>query len=128
MKFIVLALCLTSLTAFAKTTVKVPAKDILVAARKVLSQTGPFYQVTGKINCVVVNGGWSPQTTTCDITVDGTADTVVVSNAKAIVAKIMKVRPATGPYYEVKGTFVASSISPQMPPFKPSEQASVTLK
>ncbi len=118
-------LCL-SISASAKTKNLVPAEDLVATARTIVSQTGPGYFIQGEFSCSLINSGWSPATSTCSITINGS--TAKMKKADKLINALMKLKAPTGPAYKVQGTFEASSVSSEFPPYKVSETASVVVK
>lgn len=124
MKVLFMSLALISSAAFAEV-VKVPATNILNAARTVATQTGLFYSIEGKISCFHLNTGWAPASSTCTVTVEGVD--VKVKYSSSIVNAVAGFYPPTGPAFEFSGTFTATSMSYEVPPYKVVETASIDL-
>lgn len=125
MKIMILICGFISFSAFSAE-VKVPAKNLLDAAKTIKYQTGPYYSAEGNIECVVINTGWSPATSRCEINLDGS--TANVENPGTIINAVAKIKAPTGPHYRFVGKFKATSISSQIPPFKATQRAVIILK
>jgi hypothetical protein len=125
MKLFTLALVLLSFSAFA-VEIKVPAAEILVAARTIVAQSGPAYTSAGTITCKVISTGWSPTTSSCEIKVKG--KTAKLNNPSEVIDVVSKVKVPTGPFYNFSGRFKATSLSSEVPPYGVKETAVFTLK
>lgn len=125
MKILIAMSLLFSMSCFAAET-KIPATTILEAARTLVPQTGPHYSVKGLLKCTSVNSGWGPATANCTININGAE--AVVEKSQSIISTVMKVSPPKGPYYSFSVKFQATSISSEVPPYKVTETATVTLK
>lgn len=111
----------------AETTIQVPAAGILSAVHWIKPKTGPYYEVSGNFRCVVVVNEFPPYggNESCSVEVDGEAS--VVANPELLISELQKVQPMTGPYYRVEGTFKATSISSEVPPYVVTESAELTF-
>jgi hypothetical protein len=125
MKMLVLICGLISFSTYAAE-IKVPAKNLLNAAKTIKYQTGPYYSANGDIKCTVINTGWSPATSTCEINIDGS--TANVEKPESLIDAVAKFKAPTGPHYSFSGKFKASSVSSQVPPYKVSESAMVIFE
>lgn len=125
MKMLVLICGLISFSSYSAE-IKVPAKNLLNAAQTIKYQTGPYYSVNGDIECVYINSGWGPVTSSCEINIDGA--TANVEKPESLINAVAKFKVPTGPHYSFSGKFKASSLSAQMPPYKVTESATVILE
>jgi hypothetical protein len=127
MKLFIVLSSFFALSAFAASPISVPASGIIAASKTIIAQTGPAYNVKGKIECTVINTGWKKTaTTSCVVTINGTSAPLL--DPSGIAEEVMKVSPAKGPAYKFSAKFSASSISSMVKPYKSVDTATITLR
>lgn len=116
--------------AFAESTgqkIRVPAKNLLIAARTIVPQSGPYYSVEGIIKCSIISHEFPPygSDSYCEIIINDI--TAEVMKPQEILKKLMQIRPMTGPTYFFSGKVILVSITQEVPPYRRSETAEVIL-
>jgi len=113
---------------FAADSFEVPAAQILEASRKIFPQTGPFFEVSGELNCMVAMREFPPSGADkeCEVAIGEKTESFVPN--KKLLDALMAHKPMKGPFYSVHFSFKGTSISQEAPPYGVTEKVELSSK